>query len=111
MANTQPAVDGCLVLTLYGVRELKKTLLCEAYCIVQVDDNTNKRIGTTMQTCRGAVAWNQCFEMTVSQARELHLMVYTWETRGGKHKVSSRATVNLASLINGAKTNDTFAQR
>nr|XP_009861411.2 rho GTPase-activating protein SYDE2 isoform X2 [Ciona intestinalis] len=112
MVNTQlsTAVDGCLVLTLYGVRELKKTL-CEAYCLVQVDDAKTKRIGTTMQTCRGAVAWNQCFEMTVNQARELHLVLYTWEMRGGKQKVCSHATLNLAHLMHGKRPRDMFSER
>ena len=54
---------GCLVITLYGVKELKKAL-CEAYCIVQVDDAATKRIGTTMQTCKGTTTWNQCFEVS-----------------------------------------------
>nr|CAB3266751.1 rho GTPase-activating protein SYDE2 [Phallusia mammillata] len=105
-----PAIDGCLVITLYGVRELKKTL-CEAYCLVQVDNATTKRIGTTMQTCRGAVAWNQCFELMVNKARDLHVTLYTWETRGGKHKVCSYATLNLPTLIQGAKLQSNFSER
>ncbi len=49
------------MITIYGVSDLKKTQ-CEANCLLQIDDVVDKRVGTTMETCRGQVTWNQCFE-------------------------------------------------
>jgi len=105
-----PLIDGCLVITIYGVCDLKKTL-CEANCLVQIDDATDKRIGTTMQTCKGQVAWNQCFEMTVNKARLLHLILYTWDTRSGKHKKSSQASINLTTVLQGVTCRDMYSKR
>ena len=69
---------GCVVMTIYGACDLKKSL-CEASCLMQIDDCDDKRVGTTMQTCRGGqVAWNQCFEVCsiVLFDKEILLFMY-----------------------------------
>ena len=58
------------------------------------------------------INWS-CFfiQMTVSKARDLHLTLYTWDTRGGKHKKYSYATLNLPTLLQGRKPETPFAER
>ena len=49
--------------------------------------------------------------MMVNQAKNLYFTVYTWDTRGEKHKVSSRAVINLPMLLQGSKSTSTYSNR
>jgi len=50
-------------------------------------------------------------QMIICQAKNLYFTVYTWDTRGGKHKVSSRAVINLPLLMQGNKSSFTYSNR
>ena len=39
------------------------------------------------------------------------MTLYTWDTRGGKHKVCSLASLNLPSIFQGVQARDMFSER
>lgn len=96
---SQTPIAGSLVITLYGARDIKKTV-SEVYCIAQVDDDVKHRIRTKMQPCRGSVAWNDCYEAKLEDAYDLHITLYTWEAHG-KHKTLAKSTLPISDLLCG----------
>nr|XP_039259962.1 uncharacterized protein LOC120336358 isoform X1 [Styela clava] len=98
---SQTPIAGSLVITLYGARDIKKTV-SEVYCIAQVDDDVKHRIRTRMQPCRGSVAWNDCYEAKLEDAYDLHITLYSWEAHGNNHhKTLAKSTLPISDLLCG----------